>query len=81
MPEIPEKVVLVVLAALVASSVNPWLERVKARTAAEYWETHERWLFTRDVASQLSLPRSEPSVMGTRRSGPTRRDLAGEVPA
>jgi hypothetical protein len=27
----------------------------------------------RDVASQLSLPRSEPSVTGTRRSGPTRR--------
>ena len=49
MGDIWEKVVLVVLAALVAAAVNPWLERVKARTAAEYWEAQERWKFKAQV--------------------------------
>jgi len=66
-----EKILLVVLAALVAVAVNPWLERVKARTTAEYWEAQERWKFRAQVyakaltcLARMRLPLEVAAIKG-----------------
>jgi len=66
------KIVLVVLAAIVAAAVNPWLERVKARTAANYWEAQERWKFRAQVYAKaltclgrMRAPLEAAAIKGT----------------
>ena len=47
-----EQIALLALGALFVKFLEPWIDRVKARTAAEYWESQERWRFKADVYSR-----------------------------
>jgi len=65
-----EQVALLALGALFVKFLEPWIDRVKARTASEYWETQERWRFKADVYSRAlsALDRMrQPLEMGALR--------------
>ena len=70
-----EQVALLALGALVVKFLEPWIDRVKARTSAEYWETQERWRFKADVYSRAlaALDRMRQPLDGRGRPWPVAR--------
>ncbi len=66
-----EKVVLVILAALVGAAVSPWLEWVRGNWSAQHWEAQERWKFKADTYAralvalkQMRQPLERPATKG-----------------
>jgi hypothetical protein len=58
---------LLLLGALVGGLLNALIDRVKARTAAEYWEAQERWKFKANIYSRaLSAMRRMRTHKGER---------------
>jgi hypothetical protein len=48
-----KEVSLLLMGAFVGALIEALIDRVKARTAAEYWEAQERWKFKADVYSRI----------------------------